>query len=289
MLRPVPDRVARARRFLMCPPTFFDVRYAINPWMDPADPPDPAAAEDQWSRLYELLVSLGHQVELVEPVPGLPDMVFAANAATVIDGRVLVAKFRHPQRGPEAVAYEAWFRAQGYEVMERARCCNEGQGDHLLTGGLLLAGHGFRTDPAAHVEAEAFLRRPVVPLTLVDPRFYHLDTALAALADGEVMYYPQAFSSAAASRLTALFPDAVHARETEAAAFALNAICDGLNVVLPSGAARLDAPLRARGYKPHFVEVSELMKAGGGPKCCVLELHQDDATHPGPGAEVAAA
>jgi N-dimethylarginine dimethylaminohydrolase len=264
----------------MCPPTYFDVRYAINPWMDPADPPDPAAAEDQWYRLYELLLALGHRVELVEPVPGLPDMVFAANAATVVDGRVLVANFRHAQRGPEARAYEAWFRAHGFEEVRCATRVNEGQGDHLLTDGLILAGHGFRTDPASHPEIGGFLRCRVVPLALVDPRFYHLDTALAALAEGEVMYYPGAFSTAAANRLAALFPDAVLVGEAEAMAFGLNAVCDGLHVVLPAGAAALAEPLRARGYDPYFVEVGELMKAGGGPKCCVLELHRDPSAAP---------
>jgi N-dimethylarginine dimethylaminohydrolase len=275
------ERVPRIRRFLMCPPTYFEVRYAINPWMDPGDPPDPAAAEDQWCRLRELLLGLGHTVDLVEPVPDLPDMVFAANAATEVDGRVLVANFRHLQRGAEAGAYEAWFRAHGFGEVRRATRVNEGQGDHLLTAGLLLAGHGFRTDAASHRETADFLQRRVLPLTLVDPRFYHLDTALAALCDDEVMYYPEAFSEAARTRLAALFPDAIRAEEAEAVAFGLNAVCDGRNVVLPAGAAALAGPLRACGYEPHFVEVGELQKAGGGPKCCVLELHHAGADVPG--------
>src|SRR5581483_7373799 len=74
------------RRYLMCPPTHFDVVYSINPWMDPSQPVDPALALRQWQRIHDVFVDLGHTVELIPPVPGLPDMVFAANGATVVDG-----------------------------------------------------------------------------------------------------------------------------------------------------------------------------------------------------------
>jgi hypothetical protein len=48
-----------------------------------------------WERLHELDVELGHEVEFVEPIEGLPDMVFSANGSPVVDGVVLLAKFRH--------------------------------------------------------------------------------------------------------------------------------------------------------------------------------------------------
>ena len=123
-------------------------------------------------------------------------MVFAANGATVVDGRVLVARFRHPERAAEAEAYLAWFGARGYTTCARRRCVNEGEGDYLVAGDRILAGTGFRTDRAAHEEVAASSSAvPVVSLTLVDPRFYHLDTALAVLDHDEVMYYPAAFSA----------------------------------------------------------------------------------------------
>ncbi|MFC5906707.1 dimethylargininase [Streptacidiphilus monticola] len=273
-----PMRIPRPCHFLMCPPTYFDVRYAINPWMDPGDPPDRRVAMEQWERLRALLVDLGHRVELAEPEPGLPDMVFAANAATVVDDRILVSSFRHPERRGETAAYERWFRARGYRQVRRAGRTNEGQGDHLLAGGRLLAGHGFRTERESHPETGGFLRRDVVELTLVDARFYHLDTAFAVLAEDTVMYWPGAFSAAGRRRLAALFPDALLVEEADAAAFGLNAVSDGRNVLLPSGAAALADRLRGRGFEPHLVDAGELMKAGGGPKCCVLHLHHASAT-----------
>jgi N-dimethylarginine dimethylaminohydrolase len=270
----VPDRRARPRHFLLCPPTYFDVSYSINPWMDPARPVDPTRAMAQWQWLTETLLDLGHKVDLVDPVPGLPDMVFAANAATIVDGRVLVARFRNRERAAEAPAYLEWFRTHGYPDARVATLTNEGEGDHLVTRRRILAGRGFRSDARAHLEVAAQLRRPVVVLDLVDPRFYHLDTALAVLDDeaDEIMYFPAAFGPASRARLAELYPDAILADEADAVTLGLNVVSDGRNVVLPAAAAGLAAQLRERGYHPVGLDLSELLKAGGGVKCCALEI-----------------
>jgi N-dimethylarginine dimethylaminohydrolase len=267
---------ARTRRFLMCQPTHFDVVYSINPWMEPAKPTDPGLAMRQWERLWNLFHELGHEVELIDPLAGQPDMVFAANGATVIDGRVLSARFRHPERAAEASAFGAWFRSRDYAVRS-ARYINEGEGDLLLVGDRILAGSGFRTSRQAHAEAQEFFGRTVVSLTLVDPRYYHLDTALGVLDDDEIMYYPPAFSAASRRRLEELFPTAVLAGPADAEVLGLNAISDGRHVVLASAALGLHEQLAARGYVPIGVDLSELLKSGGGVKCCTLELRDDAA------------
>ena len=92
-------RRARARSYLMCPPEHFAVTYAINPWMRPDRPTDAALAMRQWARLRQVYLDLGHDVRTIEPVAGLPDMVFAANGATVVDGTVLGVRFAHPRAG----------------------------------------------------------------------------------------------------------------------------------------------------------------------------------------------
>lgn len=280
MSRGEAQRVGVPRSYLMCPPDYFSVRYAINPWMDPARPVDVTRALLQWQRLRQVLGGLGHAVEQAPAQPGLPDMVFTANAATVIDGRVLVATFRHPERAGESALYERWFRQRGYGWVRQARGANEGEGDHLPVDGVILAGHGLRTDPASHHETSSYFGRPVVGLTLVDPRFYHLDTALAVLSDNEVMYYPGAFDGESLLRLRSLFPDAIEADEADAAVFGLNAISDGRHVVLPAAASGLARRIAERGYHPVAVELGELLKAGGGPKCCVLELRSRRAGAP---------
>jgi len=268
-----PVRTARPRRYLMCPPVHFDVCYSINPWMEPEKPTDGGLALMQWERLINLFLGLGHQVEQIQPVPGLPDMVFAANGATMVDGKVLSARFRYPQRVDEGPAYADWFRERGYQVHE-AEHINEGEGDYLVTGSRILAGTGFRTDRTSHDEAARFFGRPVQSLTLVDPRFYHLDTALAVLDHDEIMYYPKAFSAESQAVLRELYPDAILATDADAEVFGLNAVSDGRHVLLASQASNLIDELWARGFVPIGVDLSELLKSGGSAKCCTLELRE---------------
>jgi N-dimethylarginine dimethylaminohydrolase len=255
----------------MCPPVHFAVEYAINPWMLPGVPVDRQRALGQWDVLRRTYLDLGHRVDLLAPVPGLPDMVYAANGATVVDGTVLGARFRHPQRAAEAVAHATWFRRAGVRVVE-PEFVNEGEGDLLVVGDLILAGHGFRTDPRAHAEAARVLGREVVPLELVDPRYYHLDTAVAVLDAATIAWLPEAFAPAARRVLQERFPDAVVADPADAAVLGLNAVSDGRHVVLPARATRLAAAVAERGFVPVPVDLSELLKGGGGPKCCTLEV-----------------
>lgn len=269
---PAPVAVPTRRHYLMCRPEHFDVTYAINPWMDPAAGADARRAVAQWEALREAYLGLGHEVSLIEPVPGLPDMVFAANGGLVVGGRAYGARFTHPERRAEGPAYMDWFRRNGFpDVLEPAHT-NEGEGDFLTLDRVILAGTGFRTDLAAHQEAQEFLGRPVVTLRLVDPRFYHLDTALFPLDGENVAYYPGAFSPGSRAVLERLFPDALIASERDAAVLGLNAVSDGLNVVVNAEAVDLIAALRRLGRAPVPVDLSELRKAGGGPKCCTLEL-----------------
>jgi N-dimethylarginine dimethylaminohydrolase len=260
----------------MCPPTHFAVEYAINPWMVPGTPVDRARATAQWDALRRTYLDLGHRVDIVSPVPDLPDMVYAANGATVVGETVLGAQFRHPQRAPEAAAYAGWFRRAGFRRVVEPEFVNEGEGDLLVVGAgpdaLILAGHGFRTDSRAHVEAARVLGCEVVSLELVDPRYYHLDTAVAVLDTTTIAWLPEAFTPASRAVVRELFPEAVVADPADAAVLGLNAVSDGRHVVLPAPATRLAAALAERGFVPVPIDLSELRKGGGGPKCCTLEV-----------------
>jgi N-dimethylarginine dimethylaminohydrolase len=265
-------RTAGRRHYLMCPPAHFTVAYAINPWMVPGTPVDRPRALAQWDALRRTYLDLGHRVDLLDPVPGLPDMVYTANGATVVGGTVLGARFRYPQRAAEAAAHAAWFRGAGFARVVEPEFVNEGEGDLLVVGETILAGRGFRTDPRAHAEAARVLGREVVPLDLVDPRYYHLDTALAVLDDTTVAWLPEAFCPRSRAVLQERFPDAVVADPADGAVLGLNAVSDGRHVVLPAQATRLAAALAERGFVPVPVDLSELRKGGGGPKCCTLEV-----------------
>jgi N-dimethylarginine dimethylaminohydrolase len=259
----------------MCPPEHFTVAYAINPWMDTTVAVDAALAVKQWNLLRETLAGLGHAVHVLDPQPGLPDMVYAANGAFSVDGTVYGARFRHPQRSAEALHHSVFYRNGPWTFIDPAQV-NEGEGDFAFLpgayGGLILAGHGFRTEPAAHVEAQEVLGRPVLSLRLVDPAFYHLDTALAVLDDRHITYYPEAFSPAAQRILVQLFPDALIADRADAEAFGLNLVSDGRHVVLNAEATGMADKLAAAGYLPIPVELGELKRGGGSVKCAVAEL-----------------
>ena len=264
-------RTPRTRRYAMTPPAYFAVEYAINPWMDVGTPVDVRIAHAQWEQLRQTYLGLGHSVHLVQPVPGLPDMVYAANGGFVAKDVAIVARFRFAERAGESKAYAEWMSSIGYRPVS-TRHINEGQGDLLMVGDKVLAGYGFRTDHRAHDEISAALGMPVISLELVDPRFYHLDTALGVLDDRTIAYYPPAFSEPARVVLQELFPDAIVVGSADAYALGLNVVSDGLHVVLPAAATGFAAQLRQAGFDPVGVDLSELLKGGGSVKCCTLEV-----------------
>ncbi|GAA1859225.1 dimethylargininase [Microbacterium koreense] len=275
-------RIAQHRTYLMCRPEHFTVSYTINPWMEPANPTDTAKAVAQWQELHDTYVRLGHDVHLIDPIEGLPDMVYTANGGFVIDGRAYGAKFRFAERVPEGPAFMEWFAANGFDVIDPAEV-NEGEGDFLLVGDAILAGTGFRSTDDSHAELARVFGKEVISLRLVDPRFYHLDTALAVLDPVEgssgvehanIAYLPHAFDEDSQRILAERYPDAIRVSDDDGAVFGLNSSSDGYNVIISPRAKGFEAQLRERGYNPILVDLSELLLGGGGIKCCTLELRR---------------
>ena len=62
--------------------------------------------------------------------------------------------------------------------------------------------------------------------------------------------------------------------EQEARRFACNSVVVDRHVVINADCPVTTAELRARGFEVHEVDVSEFLKAGGGPKCLVLILER---------------
>jgi N-dimethylarginine dimethylaminohydrolase len=272
-----PERRPTGRSVLMCRPEHFTVVYRINPWMNPAQPTDTSLALQQWQVLHDTYVRLGYDVHLIEPIAGLPDMVYAANGGFVIDNIAYGAKFTHPERQPEGPAYMDWFGGAGFDVRQPEEI-NEGEGDFLLVGETILAGTGFRSDSLSHQELGRIYDREVMTLRLVDPSFYHLDTAIAVLdptpGQEHIAYLPTAFDADSLALLQARYPDAIIVNETDAAVLGLNSFSDGYHVVIASRATDFERQLREHGYHPIGVDLSELLLGGGGVKCCTLELRR---------------
>ncbi|RYE93574.1 MAG: nitrate reductase, partial [Oxalobacteraceae bacterium] len=194
-------------RFLMCAPRHFEVAYVINPWMEGniARGSNPAATA-QWQALLALLRRYA-DVDCISAEPGVPDLVFTANAGLVLGRQVLLSAFRHAERQPEEAYFSRWFSRHGFEVLTLpAGVYFEGAGDALFDRRLpiLWMGHGHRTDEAAAAFIASLFDVDVVPLQLVDPHFYHLDTCLCPLEGGALLYYPDAFDRASQERIAAL-------------------------------------------------------------------------------------
>ena len=266
-------RVAQKKSVLMCRPEYFTVSYRINPWMFPENPTDQDLAMAQWLSLYETYQRLGIDVDLIDPIEGLPDMVYAANGGFVLDGIAYGAKFRHAERAAEGPAYLAHLANRGFDAHEAVEV-NEGEGDFLLVGDVILAAHGFRSEGGSHEELATLLGRPVISLTLINPSYYHLDTALAVLDENTIAYLPSAFDAESNRVLQQRYPDAIIANEEDAAVLGLNLYSDGKNVVMAEQATTLRRDIESRGFVTHGVNLSELLLGGGGVKCCTLELRR---------------
>ena len=261
---------------LMSPPYYFDVRYEINPWMNTRNRVDNAAAWEQWEALYETLAGeIGAEVEVVNPVAGLPDFVFTANAGLLAGNTFIPSNFRYPERAREERHWQAWFESRGYRVARLPSGLSfEGEGDLLSAGDTILAGYRFRSDQEAVEEVGRLLGREVLLLELADPWFYHLDTCACPLSDDAILYYPGAFTAVGRDLINQRFPNSILVPEVEARRFACNSVVIGRHVVMNAGCPVVAAELQARGFQVHEVDVSEFLKAGGGPKCLALFLER---------------
>jgi N-dimethylarginine dimethylaminohydrolase len=264
--------------FLMCPPQFFDVQYVINPWMEGnLHAPSIHLAREQWDRLHRA-VSAFAEVRIVEPEPGLPDMVFTANAGLVHAGKAALSRFRCAERNGEEAHFRRWFQEAGFEVSEMPPDTPfEGEGDALFTpdAGRLWVGYGWRTSEASHACLREFWPAcEIVPLRLTDPRFYHLDTCFAPLANGDLLYYPPAFDAESFARIEAFYSPQrrVAVAEQDALRFACNAVNAGEQIVVNEISPALRGTLESRGFTVTEAALSEFMKAGGAAKCLCLRI-----------------
>ncbi|HSX16722.1 MAG TPA: arginine deiminase family protein [Patescibacteria group bacterium] len=262
-----------SKKILMCPADYFGIEYEINAWMHEENQVDRAVAQQQWQKLHDIYTQqLGWDVQLATPVEHLPDLVFATDCCLMIDGKVLLSNFRYPERQGESAHYEAWFREHGIGHIKQTKHRFEGGGDNLVCGNKILAGHGFRSDAEAAAEIQEYFGLEVVPLKIVDPFFYHLDTSLAVLSDDTIAFYPGAIDEASQKRLRAAIPNVIEATLEEAQGFGLNAVSDGQTVITSDESASLLQKYQGAGFKTIGTPILEFRKSGGGVKCMTLEL-----------------
>jgi len=268
--------------FLLCRPEFYGINYQINPWMDVNNGAIKDKVFEQWNSLEAKIKELGGNVKLIKEQPGLPDMVFTANAGLVLkNGHVIISHFKHAERSGEEKFFEHWFSnpdnyRKNYSI-SLTFSHFEGAGDALYLGNTLVGGYGFRSDPSFYFHIETYLmeycpEEKVVKVKLVDPYFYHLDTCFCPLDGMDYLIWPGAFDQDSLEIIRGLGGNEISIPEAEAKLFACNAVRIGKNVILPAGCPETMRLLREAGYEPHPLEMSEFIKSGGACKCLTLVI-----------------
>lgn len=266
-----------AVRILMCAPHHYEVDYVINPWMEGnIHRSSRERAEAEWNKLYHVLKTYA-TIDPIEPQPGWPDMVFAANAGLILGNTVVLSRFVHPERQGEEPYFQKWFEDQGYQVQILPKSLPfEGAGDALIdrAGHWLWAGYGFRSELDAHPYLARWLDVEVLSLRLVDRRFYHLDTCFCPLTDGYLLYYPPAFDTYSNRTIELRVPaeKRIAVDEVDAVNFACNAVNIDRVVVMNKASDNLQQILTERDFTVIETPLTEFLKAGGAAKCLTLRL-----------------
>jgi len=261
------------RRYLVCSPAFFGVLYEINPWMHRHVKVDLERARAQWEGLADMLRAAGAVIDVMEPHPNLPDLVFTANAGIVNGNQFVPSRFRHPERQAEVPYDIEWFEKQGFVVdMLPEDVSFEGAGDALPFGRVLLAGYRFRSDAGAHAYVSKLTCAAVRSVELVDARLYHLDLTFCPLDDRRAIVAPDGWDSYGRKVVDALVPEPLALELDDALQFCANSIVVGTNVIMPSCPPAVGRRLVAWGFDVAVAPVDEFLKAGGGCRCLTLAL-----------------
>jgi N-dimethylarginine dimethylaminohydrolase len=285
----LPPSVPAPGRVLMVTPEHFRVEYAINPHMKTAtgalQKVDLRRAMGQWETLRGIYQKLGYGVELLGGQQEFPDMVFAANQSFVFwdvtrkRPAVVLSEMKSERRRGEIPYFEDWYKQREYDIhrINKEGASFESCGDVAIQPKrqILWAGHGFRSDAAAHAALAQIAKRPVVALRLVNDHFYHLDTCFSILNDDTVAIAPVAFESEGLALIRAGFSNVIEVDSREAIAnFACNCHCpNGKDIILNRGATLFVRELQRRNFAVHEVDTSEFVKSGGSVYCMKMMVY----------------
>lgn len=265
------------KKVLLCKPDYFSsLNYVINPWMTPGDI-DNDRALMQWQQLVDAYNKLDITVNVINQQKSNPDMVFAADQAIVSGKKILLSRFWCNERRMESKYYEEWFRKKGYTINYLpAGVYFEGNGDSFLWNEKIFIGVGFRADKNTCKAVEKILKIEVIPLEVIDPKFYHLDVGILPLDNKTVFYYPPAFSKKSREVLISTVPNLLELTKEEAYGFCANSIVTGHHVIHQIGNDTFKNKLSDLGFTSVEVDEREFMKSGGGIHCLTNILEEEE-------------
>lgn len=266
-----PDSTAR---FYMCPPTYFEIKYIINDWMDEKFEIDKDQAIAQWDSLCEVYENLGAPVSIVEALEGIPELTFAGDSILLYGDKAVSSRFRFKQRQAEVDPMASWFKNLGYGIHQLPEDVHfEGNAETMLWNGKLFGGYGIRSDREAYTSVAEILDIEVIPLRLQEP-FYHLDTGFCPINDDTIAYVPEAFDIQSRELVSRLAKNTIAIGSEEAKLMACNSKAVGDTVVVSTKQApKFVEDIRALGLNVVELELSEFRKAGAGAKCLTLEAY----------------
>lgn len=266
---------ASQREFYLCPPTYFQIEYVINDWMDLNVQADKDLAEEQWQQLLDIYKSLGVSLNILEAKEGMPDLVFPGDAIFLYGEHAVASNFRHAERAKEVAPRAAWFEENGFTVHHLPKeILFEGNAEAVLWNGKLLGGYGVRSDKEVYPILAELLDIEIVPLK-VNPPFFHLDVAVCPLNESTLAIAPDALDQESCEILKALAPNVIEIGTDEANLLGINSMSVDNTVILSTKQApKFSQSLRDNGFEVIELEMSEFRKSGGGVKCLTLEHYK---------------
>lgn len=272
--------LAWGRRYLMVRPDHFRVDYAINPFMDLSQQPDPVRTREQWDGIVDAVEAAGGEVVAMAQRSDSPDMVYAMNLGFAVvdrDGeeRVVLSHMRYPERRLETESAAQFFTDRGARLHTIGR---DGVGAHFEAGdafawrGELVLGYGPRSEKLASKHLALELGTTVRRFRITHPGMYHMDLSFCPLDETRAMVCPAAYDEESAAALLALVPEPLVLTEDEAMTFCANSIVVGRTVIMPGCPDRVRTQLEDWGFEVVLVEVSEFLKGGGAVRCLTNPL-----------------
>lgn len=262
-------------KLLMCRPDYYVINYSINSWTDAEGQIDGNLAMQQWENLYNTLIQLGVEVELLNPVEGIPDMCFVGDAGMAYNGKFIPSNFRHKERQAEIVHYVDWMKSHDYKVFNIPENISfEGLGDVVQYDDVYFIGYGGRSSQGAcKYTSKVFEELKLLgEVQLADARFFHNSHAIALLSKNIGMYYPSAFTEASIQQIQRSLEVCIEIDEQDACDFVCNNIVVNQNVLVDNCSEKLERQLNEIGFNVIKLPMSEFKKTGASLRCLVLTL-----------------
>jgi dimethylargininase len=229
-------------------------------------PVDFALAMQQWVAYVDALHQHGWTTTEVPAEPDCPDSAFVEDTMVVFRDVAVLARPGADERKPEVAAAADAVRAHGYRTVAIEPPGTLDGGDVLKVGNTIYVGNGRRTNP----EGIAQLARTLEPLgatviTVPFTKVLHLKSAVTALADGTIIGWEPALDDPSLFRNFLAMPE-------ESGAHVV--LLDEKHVLMSSDAPESAEVLRARGYEPVLVDISEYIKLEGCVTCLSVRLRE---------------